>query len=259
MAPVISVVNHKGGAAKTTTAVNLAAALSEEGARILVVDLDPQASASLWLGARATGEEFLEATLSGSGFDELVQGTGAGVDLIPCGPAFASFEKIAANKPGAESLLRKTLEQLADRWDYVFLDCPPSLNLTCVNALVASTLAIVPVAAQVLSLEPLARLIDTMGQIRDRFNPGLLLNGIFASRVDHRTAHGPEILRLLREQFGDTIYDASIRENVSVAEAAGFNKSITQYAPSSNGADDYRALAREFQKRIKTQLAEEKA
>ena len=98
-----------------------------------------------------------------------------------------------------------------------------------------------------------------MGQIRDQFNPGLLLNGIFASRVDHRTAHGPEILRLLREQFGDTIYDASIRENVSVAEAAGFNKSIIQYAPSSSGADDYRTLAREFQKRIETQLAEEKA
>lgn len=259
MAPVISVVNHKGGAAKTTTAVNLAAALSEGGPRVLVVDLDPQASASLWLGVRASGQEFLDALLKGSGFADLVQATGAGLDVVPCGPAFASFEKTAANEPGSESLLLKTLDELPDRWDYVFLDCPPSLNLTCVNALVASPLALVPVAAQVLSLEPLARLIETMGQIRDRLNPDLQLNGIFASRVDHRTAHGPEILRILREQFGETIYDASIRENVSVAEAAGFNKPVTQYAPSSKGAEDYRALAREFQKRLEKQLAKEKA
>lgn len=258
MAPVISVVNHKGGAAKTTTAVNLAAALAEGGARVLIVDLDPQASASLWLGVRATGEEFLKALLEGSGFAKLVRGTAAGLDLIPCGPAFASFER-AASGPDSEKLLLKTLEELPDRWDYLFLDCPPSLNLTSVNALVASPLALVPVAAQVLSLEPLARLLETMGQIRDRLNPDLQLNGIFASRVDHRTAHGPEILRILREQFGEAIYDASIRENVNVAEAAGFNKPVTQYAPSSNGAEDYRTLAREFQKRLEKQLAQEKA
>ena len=127
------------------------------------------------------------------------------------------------------------------------------------NALGASIWALVPVAAQVLSLEPLARLIETMGQIRDRLNPDLQLSGIFASRVDHRTAHGPEVLRLLREQFGDSTFDASIRENVSVAEAAGFNKPVTQYAPSSNGAEDYRALAREFEKRLKKARAKEKA
>ena len=98
-----------------------------------------------------------------------------------------------------------------------------------------------------------------MSQIRDRFNPELLLNGIFASRVDLRSAHGPEILRILRDQFGDTVYDASIRENVSVAEAVGFNKPVTQFAPSSNGAIDYRTLAREFQQRIENQLAKEKA
>ena len=256
---VISVVNHKGGVAKTTTAINLAAAISENGPRVLVVDLDPQASASLWLGARPTGQEFLQAVLNGSGFSELVQTTGAGLDLVPCGPAFASFERMTANESHSASLILKTMEGLPERWDYVFLDCPPSLNLTSVNALVASNWALVPVAAQVLSLEPLARLINTMAQIKENLNPGLQLNGIFASRVDHRTAHGPEVLRILREQFGETIFDASIRENVSIAEAAGFHRPVTQYAPSSKGAEDYRALAREFEKRLKNELAQEKA
>ncbi|MCZ6793398.1 MAG: ParA family protein [Planctomycetota bacterium] len=254
---VISVVNHKGGAAKTTTCVNLAAALVELNRRVLVIDLDPQASASLWLGVRTKGQEFLKAVMEGKDLDKLVQETSSGLHLVPCGPAFASFEKLAANQKGSEMYLKQAMSTLPDSWDYAFLDCPPSLNLTSVNALVASTRALAPVTAQVLSLEPLARLLDTMWQVRESLNPELQFNGMFATRVDNRTAHGPEVVRLLREQFGDNVYSISIRENVQLAEAAGFQKPVNQYAPSSNGAEDYRALAKEFEHRLKKELAKQ--
>jgi len=256
---VISVVNHKGGVAKTTTAVNLSAALVEQGRSVLLIDLDPQASASLWFGVRTKGQTVLKAMLEGKGLGDLVQQTLSGVDLVPSGPAFASFEKLGPKQPRSETLLRTALQGLPEKWQYVFLDCPPSLNLASVNALVAARRVLVPVTAQVLSLEPLARLLDTMWQVRERLNPDLQLNGMFASRLDSRTAHGPEVLKLLREQFGNNVYNVSIRENVNLAEAAGFQKPITQYAPSSNGAEDYRSLAKEFESRLKRELAKEKA
>ncbi len=246
----IAVVNHKGGVAKTTTTVNLAAALSERNRRVLVVDLDPQASASVWLGVRSTGQPLLESILTGKGFDELVQETESCLDLIPAGAAVASLEKLGVARKGSEQLLKIALDQLPLKWDYVFLDCPPSLNLTTVGALVAASHALVPVVAQVLSLDPLARLLNTMWQIRGRFNAKLQLNGMFASRVT-RTAHAEEVVKMLRAQFGEMVYKVVIRENTQLAECPGFQKPITQHDPRSHGAEDYRALAREFETRIK--------
>lgn len=248
---IISVVNHKGGVAKTTTCVNLTAALAERERRVLLIDFDPQASASVWLGHRTNGLKFLQALVEGDGFGSLARETEAGVDIIPTGPAFASFEKVVGNETDAQTRLRNVLGTLReDRWDYVFIDCPPSLNLASINALVAATSALVPVTAKVLSLEPLIRLLDTMWQVRDRLNPQLELSGMFASQLDQRSAHGTEVLKLLRKQFGDHVYDTFIRENVNLAEAAGFHQPVTRYAPSSNGAEDYRALAREFEERL---------
>ena len=246
----ICIINHKGGAAKTTTAVNLSASLASQGRRVLVVDLDPQASASLWFGHRVRGDGFLDAVSHGRPLDELIEETADGVSLVPCGPSFASFERIVAYEPGAEGLLRQSLGALSDDWDYVFLDCPPSLNLTSINALAAADFALVPVVAQVLSLDPLARLLDTMWQVRERFHPDLQLAGIFACRVDHRTTHSPEVVRLLRQQFAENVFENVVRENVHVAEAAGHQRAVISYAARSNGAKDYLELAEEFEERL---------
>lgn len=251
---VIAVVNHKGGAAKTTTAVNLSSALAARKRRVLVIDLDPQASASLWLGERVKGERFLDSVVTGEGLHELVRPTASHVDLISSGPAFASFEKIAAGGEGCERLLRRALDDLPHSWDYVLLDSPPSLGLTTVNTLVAADHALVPVVAQVLSIEPLARLLDTMWRVRETLQPALQLLGIFACRVDHRTNHSREVIRLLERQFAPNLLQTAIRENVHVAEAAGYQKPVITYAPRSNGARDYIALAEEVESRLDERL-----
>ncbi len=253
----ISIVNHKGGVAKTTTAVNLSATLAERGHRVLLIDLDPQASASLWLEIRSKGQELLEGLLQKKNISGLVQSTKSGIDLIHSGVAFSAFETEAAKLANSETILQEAVESLPKEWDFVFMDCPPSLGLTSINALAASTQVLVPVAAQVLSLEPLARLLDTMWQVREKLNPGLQLNGLFATRVDKRASHSSEVLRLLRQQFSENVYNVCVRENVKVAESAGYQKTIVEYAPASKGAEDYRLLAQEFESRLEKNLAKE--
>lgn len=254
---IISITNHKGGVAKTTTAVNLSAALVERGRRVLLVDLDPQASASLWLGVRSKGTDLLDSLNGKKRLGSLVQTTRSGIDLVPCGVQFSNFERECANEPGAESLLRTSLDSLPDTWDYVFLDCPPSLGMISINAMVGTDRVLVPVAAQVLSLEPLARLMNTMWEVREKFRPELKLSGLFATRVDQRSSHGSEVLQLLRQQFAENVYNVSISENVKLAEAAGFQKTIMEYAPASKGAQDYRLLCEEFEERLVKDLAKE--
>ncbi len=245
----VAIVNQKGGSAKTTTAVCLAAALVERGRKVLLVDLDPQGSASAWCGVKVSGREFLEALLDRTDLGPLVQPSPTRIDLIPCGLSFAGLERVVAGEPGAETLLREAVSGMSELWDYVLYDCPPSLNVASINALVAADVALVPVEAHVLSLEPLARLLDTVERVRQRLNARLRVSGIVACRVDNRTNHGPEVLKLLREKFGSNVYNVSIRENIRLAEAPGFKQPITQYDPHGRGADDYRQLAAEFDQR----------
>lgn len=245
----VAIVNQKGGSAKTTTAVSLAAALAERKRKVLLIDLDPQGSASAWCGVRSTGREFLEHLLERTDISSLIQPAAFPIDVIGCGLSFAGLERAAAGEPGAETLLREALSRLPSDWDYVLFDCPPSLNVASINALVSAHGALVPVEAHVLSLEPLARLVDTVQRVQDRLNKELRLLGIVACRVDHRTNHGPEVVRLLRERFGDKVYNVSIRENVRIAEAPGFRQSIIMYDPQGRGAKDYRELANELEQR----------
>lgn len=241
----IAIANQKGGAAKTTTTVNLGAALVERGKRVLLIDLDPQGNSSYWIGATAADADGAFGLLTGAaGLDTYVVATAfKGVDAIPATRALTGIERALAREMGAEMTLRRKLSPAQDRWDYVIIDTPPTLGMLTVNALAAARELIVPVAAHVLALAGVAQLMETMGVVQERLNPDLKLAGIVACRVDQRTRHCTEVVASLREAFGTQVYPTEIRENIRLAEAPSFKQSILEYSATSSGAVDYRALA----------------
>lgn len=245
----LAVVNQKGGSAKTTTTVNLAATLAENDRRVLVIDLDPQHSATAWYGVTEGGRGVFDlfAEPDQVGIEDLIFETGTvGVSLVPSSPWLVGAEKALSSEPGAEQLLKAKLRELAsERFDYILLDCPPTLGILTVNALVAVTEILVPVECHVMGLHGLAQLLKTVETVEKRLNRELGISGIVACRVDLRTKHGRDVVERVRMKFPDLPYRAMIRENVKVAECASHGIPITAYAPTSHGAEDYRALARE--------------
>lgn len=242
----IAITNSKGGSAKTTTTVNLAAALGEAGKRVLVLDLDPQANASSWLGVRDGGRGLLEVFTEERRLDSLVRSTTAeNVELVPSSTWTASVEKALAGEFGAEMILRTAVQRLpAHRWDFVFVDCPPALGLLTVSALVAVREVFVPVETSFLALEGLAALQKTLDAVCSRLNPDLLLSGVLASRVN-RTKLSQEVVEALRARYENETFRTVIRENVKLAEAPSHQKPITTYDRRSAGAEDFRSLAQE--------------
>lgn len=248
----VAVVNQKGGSGKTTTAVNLAAALGELGRRVLVVDLDPQASASSWLGVKDGGRGLLEVLTENGNLADLVNVTDVfNVSAIPSSSWLVGVEKVLASEVGAESILKRKLGALPDSWDYVLLDCPPSLGVLTVNALTAADEVLVPVEAHVMALKGLAQLLQTVEVVKERLNHSLKVSGIVACRVDGRTRHALDVVEKVRERFGPLVFQTVIRENVKVAESYSFAKPIITYDPKSAGAEDHRALALEVTRQEK--------
>ena len=243
----IAIANQKGGAAKTTTTVNLAAALAERGKKVLLVDLDPQGNASDWVGCPTTETDGVFGLLTGSAdLESLAQATAfTGVEAVPATKALSGIERALAREMGAEMSLRRKITAAPGRWDYIVIDTPPTLGILTLNALTAAREVIIPVAAHVLSLAGVAQLMETMGVVRERLNPDLALAGIVACRVDSRTRHCMEVVASLRETFGTQVYATEIRENIRLAEAPSFKRSILDYNSTSSGAVDYRALAGE--------------
>jgi len=242
----LATVNHKGGSCKTTTAVNLAAALAETGRPTLVVDLDPQASASRWLGIADGGRGLLEALLRGNGLDRTIRSTAiVGLEVAAASPWMMVAEQQLAGLPQSDLRLQAALGAPPPPWEYVILDCPPGLGLLTANALAAADELLVPVEAHFMALEGLAQLEQAVESARKRLNPRLRIGSIVACRVDSRTRHGPEVVKVLRARFGDIVRRTVIRENVRLAECPSFKEPITRYDPRSTGAADYRALALE--------------
>ena len=242
----LAVVSQKGGSGKTTAAVNLAAALGERGRRVLVVDLDPQASASSWLGIRDGGRGLFDAFTGNGNLTDLVNVSDVpNVFVIPASSWLVGLEKALASEVGAETILRRLLERLPKEWDHVFLDCPPSLGVLTVNALAAVPGILVPVAAQYMALQGLAQLLETVEMVKERLNPGLRISGVLACRVDVRTNLSEDVVQELRKKFGPLVFRTVIRENVRTAEAPSFRKPVTLYDTRSAAAEDFRRLAAE--------------
>jgi chromosome partitioning protein len=243
-----AIANQKGGSGKTTTSVNLAAALGELGRRVLLLDLDPQYSATSWFGIKNAGKEVLGIFADNGNLTDLIREAGApGVEVIPSSAWLVGAEKILAGEVGAETILRRNLQRLPpDRWDYLLIDCPPTLGIITLNALAAVAELLVPVEAHVMALGGLAQLLHTVEIVQERLNSLLKISGILACRVDARTRHAREVVEQLRTRSGPLVYHTVIRENIRLAECPSFGQPITQYDPKSAGAADYRALAQEI-------------
>ena len=256
----IAVINQKGGVGKTTSSVNLAAALAESGRRVCLLDLDPQAHASLHLGITAHGDSpSMYEVLCGSASLEQARQPVPGNDLISVVPSnldLAAAELELAGEVGREMILRDRLEEEREPFDYLILDCPPSLGVLTLNALVAVREVFLPLQPHFLALHGLSKLLRTVEVVSRRLNSRLRLTGVMLCMYDSNTRLAAEVStdideffhasKSSREFFNQAkFFETRIRRNIRLAEAPSFGQSIFQYAPDSNGAADYRALAAE--------------
>ncbi|WP_342373394.1 ParA family protein [Propioniciclava soli] len=248
-AVVIAMTNQKGGVGKTTTTINLGAALVETGRRVLIVDFDPQGSASVGLGVNPhTLDASIYNLLLGRDLnpaDVVIDSGVEGLDLLPANIDLSAAEVQLVSEVAREQTLRRVLKPLRSAYDVILIDCAPSLGLLTVNALTASDQVVIPLECEFFALRGVALLTDTIAKVTDRLNPDLEILGIVGTMYDGRTLHSREVLERVVEAFGDTVFHTVIKRTVKFPETTVAGEPITSYAPSSPGADAYRMLARE--------------
>ncbi len=248
-AKVIAMCNQKGGVGKTTSTINLGAALAEYGRRVLLVDLDPQGALSAGLGvphydlAHTVHNLLVEPRV---GIDDVLMATRIdNLDLVPSNIDLSAAEIQLVNEVGREHSLARALRPVLDRYDYLLVDCQPSLGLLTVNGLACADGVLIPTECEYFSLRGLALLTDTVEKVRDRLNPKLEISGILLTRYDPRTVNSREVMSRVVERFGDLVFDTVITRTVRFPETTVAGEPITTWAPKSGGAQAYRALARE--------------
>jgi chromosome partitioning protein len=248
-AKVIAMCNQKGGVGKTTSTINLGASLAEYGRRVLLVDLDPQGALSAGLGVphyeldQTVHNLLVEPRVS---IDQVLYKTRvSGLDLVPSNIDLSAAEIQLVNEVGREQSLARALYPVLDRYDYVLIDCQPSLGLLTVNGLACADGVIIPTECEYFSLRGLALLTDTVEKVHDRLNPKLSISGILVTRYDPRTVNAREVMARVVERFGDLVFDTVITRTVRFPETSVAGEPITTWAPKSGGALAYRSLARE--------------
>ena len=248
-ARVIAMCNQEGGVGKTTTTINLGAALAEYGRRVLIVDFDPQGAASVGLGINALDmEQTIYTLLMNPKADvraTVCHTATQNLDIIPANIDLSAAEVQLVNEVARESALARVLRHVEADYDVILIDCQPSLGRLAVNALTAAHGVIVPVEAEFFALRGVALLVETIETVRDRINPRLKIDGIVATMVDSRTLHSREVLQRLQEAFGDLVFDTRIGRTIKFPDASVATEPITSYAPNHAGAHAYRRLARE--------------
>jgi chromosome partitioning protein len=246
---IIAIANQKGGVGKTTTAVSLAAALVDAGKRVLAVDLDPQGHLTLNMGCRRPDE--LELTVydlltspSVSAEDIRLHSEPINLDFLPANIELSGAELQLVTEFGRESVLHEKLEPIRSEYDFIVIDCPPSLGLLCINALVAATEVIIPLQCEYFGMKGMQQLQRTIDRVRAKLNHDLHISGILPTIYKARTLHSQEVLDLVKGAFGAQVFDITVDSSIRFAETPLAGQSILQYAPNSPGAKAYRALAK---------------
>ncbi|NVJ51731.1 MAG: ParA family protein [Gammaproteobacteria bacterium] len=252
MARVIAITNQKGGVGKTTTSINLAASLVATKRRVLLIDLDPQGNATSGCGIEKNHQDknVLDVLLGESPIQEVIQpAANGGFDLVAANGDLAAADVHLMELENKESRLKAALQPVLAQYDYIFIDCPPSLNMLTVNALVAAGSVLIPMQCEYYALEGISSLMDTINQIVEHVNPSLEIEGILRTMYDPRNRLATEVSSQLHEYFGDKVYRSVIPRNVRLAEAPSYGMPALQYDRLSSGAKCYLALAGEIIRR----------